>query len=143
AWLADRLGRTRVLLACYGVALLGLGMLPACGPSPWLAVWLFLVGACTGAFYPLGLALLGERLPDSALGRANAWYLAVECGGCMAGPVVIGHARDWLGAGAMFPVVQAALAAFLLAWAGLRLWERGRGAASASAGQDSPTCEAA
>jgi MFS family permease len=144
AWLADRLGRMRVLLACYAVALLGLGMLPACGPSPWLAVWLFLVGACTGAFYPLGLALLGERLPDSALDRANAWYLAVECGGCMAGPVVIGHARDWLGAGAMFPVVQAALAGFLLVWAGLRLWDRGRGGAgSASAGQGPPTREAA
>ena len=24
-----------------------------------------------------------ERLPDSALDRANAWYLAVECAGCI------------------------------------------------------------
>jgi MFS family permease len=145
AWLADRLGRAQVLLGCYAVTLLGLGVLPACGPSPWLALWLFLVGACSGAFYPLGLALLGGRLPDAALDRANAWYLAVECAGCMAGPVVIGHARVWLGAGAMFPVVQGAIALFLIVWLALRLRDRNRSSETGEAGpsRDSARREAA
>ena len=124
AWLADRLGRTAVLLGCYALVVLGLGALPACTPSLWLAMWLFVVGACSGAFYPLGLALLGERLPDSALARANAWYLAIECAGCMAGPVAAGCARDWFGVRAMFIVGQAALVIFLLVSLGLYLLDR-------------------
>jgi MFS family permease len=124
AWLADRLGRTAVLLGCYLLAILGLVLLPLCGPSVWLAVWLFVVGACSGAFYPLGLALLGERLPDSALARANACYLAVECAGCVAGPVVMGLARDEFGPTAMFPVGLLMLSGSLLVWAALRVSER-------------------
>jgi MFS family permease len=126
AWLADRLGRTAVLLGCYAVVMVGLGALPACAGVLWVAAWLFAVGACSGAFYPLGLALLGERLPDAALARANACYLAVECAGCIAGPVVTGCVRDWFGPEAMFPLAQGALALFLLTWAALRLCERRR-----------------
>jgi MFS family permease len=146
AWLADRVGRARVLLGCYGLVLIGWGALPACGPSLWLALWLFLIGAGSGAFYPLGLALLGERLPGSALDRANACYLAVECAGCVAGPVVIGHARDWLGAPATCPAVQAALLLSLLLWVVLRLSDRKRHqgvTGRASERQDHPACEAA
>ncbi len=146
AWLADRVGRARVLLGCYALVLVGWGALPLCGPSPWLALWLFLLGAGSGAFYPLGLALLGERLPDSALDRANAWYLAVECAGCVAGPVVIGHARDWLGVQATCPVVQAALVLSLVIWAGLRLTDRNRrreAAGRAGVGPNHPAREAA
>ncbi len=140
AWLADRLGRRTVLLACYALVVMGLGLLPACGVSVWLALWLFVIGACSGAFYPLGLALLGERLPDAALDRANAAYLAIECGGCMIGPVITGHARAAFGDAAMFPVVQGALILFLLAWAGLWLHDRcRRGRASEEARPGEPT----
>jgi MFS family permease len=102
AWLADRLGRRRVLLACYAVTLAGMGVLPACGPGPWLTLWLVLVGACSSAFYPLGLALLGERLPESRLAQANAWYLMVECLGSGCGSVGMGAARDAWGPQGMF-----------------------------------------
>ncbi len=114
------------------MVLIGLGALPGCGALGWLALWLFAVGACSGAFYPLGLALLGERLPDAALARANACYLAVECAGCIAGPVVTGCVRDWFGPQAMFPLAQGALVLFLLTWAALSLYDRRhRGTAAA------------
>jgi MFS family permease len=145
AWLADRLGRTVVLLGCYTLVVLGLGALPGCTPSVWLALWLFAVGAGSGALYPLGLALLGERLPDGALARANAWYLAIECAGCMAGPVAAGCARDWFGVRAMFIVGQLALAVFLLVSFGLHVLDRraGRVAETVPVAPNSPSHEAA
>jgi MFS family permease len=72
AWLADRFGRAVVLLGCYAAVVAALVALPLCTPSVWLVVWLLLVGACSGAFYPLGLALLGERVAETVLDRANA-----------------------------------------------------------------------
>jgi MFS family permease len=102
AWLADRFGRSRVLMSCYLVALIGLLALPWCGPGFWLTCWLFVVGAFSGAFYPLGLALLGERIPASQIAQANAWYLMLECVGSWAGAVCMGEAREWWGAPGMF-----------------------------------------
>src|SRR5205807_177843 len=120
AWLADRLGRLPVLLACYGLVAVGLIGLPLAGTSALLPVWLFVVGACSGAFYPLGLALLGERLPETELDRANAWYLSLECLGSLMGPALMGAARDWAGETAMFAVGEAAVLLVLGCWLALR-----------------------
>src|SRR5262249_8645380 len=54
AWLADRLGRTTVLLGCFAVTALGLGLAPAATTPRGLAALLFAAGACSGALYPLG-----------------------------------------------------------------------------------------
>ncbi len=125
AWLADRLGRTRVLLGCYAVAILGLVMVPL-GVGPfWLTLWLFLVGACSGAFYPLGLAILGERLPAEGIPRANAWYLSINCVGSLIGPTLTGFLMDRLGKGAMFGAGQVAVLSVVSVWAvlaGYQLW---------------------
>jgi MFS family permease len=120
AWLADHLGRRRVLLACYAVALLGMGVLPVCGPGVWLTVWLVLVGACSSAFYPLGLALLGERLPEARLAQANAWYLMVECLGSWCGSVGMGAARDSWGPQGMFAAGALSVVAVPGIWSVLR-----------------------
>jgi MFS family permease len=121
AWLADRCGRLPVLVVCYGLVAIGLVGLPLAGTSPLLPVWLFVVGACSGAFYPLGLAILGERLPEADLDRANAHYLSLECLGSLMGPAFMGVARDWAGETAMFGVGEAAV---LLVLGGglLQLW---------------------
>jgi MFS family permease len=120
AWLADRLGRTAVLLACYGVVLAGLVALPFCRGEAPLAVCLFLTGACSGAFYPLGLALLGEQVHAAALSRANAAYLALNCLGSLTGPVVTGVVMDVFGKPAMAAVGVVAVALVLALWLGLR-----------------------
>jgi MFS family permease len=121
AWLADRLGRSQVLLACNIVALAGIGCLLVPGSFAWLAFWLFVVGASSGAFYPLGLALLGERLPASGLARANAWYLGINCLGSLTGPVVAGVAMDWFGRGALFLAGGGAVLLVLATWLVLRI----------------------
>jgi MFS family permease len=120
ACLADRLGRTRVLLACHTVVLAGLICLPWCERPVALAGWLFLVGASCAVLYPLGLALLGERLPPAALVRGNAWYLASNCVGSLSGPWMMGAAIDLLGSRAQFAVGAGAVVlvvAFWVIWA--------------------------
>jgi MFS family permease len=116
AWFADRLGRTRVLLGCYAVVIAGLTLLPWCGDSAWLALWLFLVGACSGAFYPLGLAILGERIPSTGLARANAWFLAINCLGSLTGPDVMGVMMDWWGNEALLYTGLASVVLVLGGW---------------------------
>jgi MFS family permease len=124
AWLADRLGRTPVLLACYGAAGTGLACLPFCNDSVWLISWLFLVGACSGAFYPLGLALLGDRLPEAALSRASAWYLGINCIGSLVGPGITGAIMDYFGKAAMFMAAEAALVSVLICWGPIHIYNR-------------------
>jgi MFS family permease len=121
AWLADRLGRLRVLLACHAVVLAGLLSFPFCiAPVP-LGAWLFLLGACCGALYPLGLALLGERVPASGLARANAWYLGSNCAGSLTGPVLLGLAIDHFGQRAQFAAGAGAVVAVVAAWGAWKL----------------------
>ncbi len=125
AWLANRLGRLNVLLCCYGVVALGLIIVPLWPASPWLGISLFVLGACSGALYPLALAMLADRLPASGLPRAYAWFLAMECVGSQMGSAVMGKARDLWGETSMFSVGVAALIGILGIWATLTIWRRG------------------
>jgi MFS family permease len=117
AWLADRLGRLLVLAGCNVVALAGIGCLMWNGGVGWLAFWLFAVGACSGALYPLGLALLGERTPPEGMSRAGAWFLASNCLGSVIGPVVAGQAMDRFGRDAMFVAGGGAILVVFAGWA--------------------------
>jgi MFS family permease len=116
AWLADRFGRLQLLITCHVLALLGLlGLLMSAG-TLWLAICLFVVGACSGAFYPLGLALLGDRIPAACLARANARYLAVNSLGSLIGPAIAGAAMDGLGRMALFLTGAGAVGLVFAAW---------------------------
>jgi MFS family permease len=121
AWLADQLGRVRVLLGCHGVVVIGMLCLPLHVGPVWLSVWLFLIGACCASLYPLGLALLGERAPRAALGKANAWYLASNCAGSLSGPVVMGVVVEWWGWRGLFTAGAVAVALVVV---GAMTWER-------------------
>jgi MFS family permease len=131
AWLADRLGRAAVLAACNLVALLGVCCLLRAGGVVWLASWLFAVGACSGAFYPLGLALLGERTPPEAMSRAGSWFLAINCLGSVAGPVVAGAAMERFGRASLVVTCGGAVGLVLTSWLVLRVCRRALPAAPA------------
>ena len=109
AMLADRLGRVRILLACHLVVLAGLALLPWCTGAVPLGGVLFVVGACSAALYPLGLALMGEQIPKSAIAKANAWYLAWNCVGSLTGPWMTGWAIDLFGNSSMFITASASV----------------------------------
>lgn len=120
AWLADRLGRTRVLIGCYIVSMTGMGCLLVWLGVAWLAAWLFIVGACSAALYPLGLALLGDRTPPGSLARANAWYLTSNCLGSLTGPVIAGAAMECFGNDALFISGAGAVFLVLALWVGTK-----------------------
>jgi MFS family permease len=132
SWLGDRLGRTAVLLVCYAMVVAGLAALPLCAPGLWLVFWLFLLGGCCGAFYPLGVALLGDGDSEMGVARAYAWYMILESVGSQMGPPLMGIARDWWGEKAMFAVGEAALVCVLLSWLMVRLSLRSRAAGAAA-----------
>jgi MFS family permease len=117
AWLADHFGRERMLLACFALVAVGLAVIPHLGRGFTLSAWLFVVGVCSGALYPLGLALLGERLPAVEIPRANAWYLSVNCGGCLVSPVVSGPVMTWWGRAGMFYVGLFVVISVVALWA--------------------------
>jgi MFS family permease len=102
ALLADRGSRVRVVLGCHAAVLAGMLLLPFCAGVAPIGALLFVVGGCCAALYPMGLALLGERLPPEALGRANSWYLAWNGVGSLTGPVVMGLALTYGGPYALF-----------------------------------------
>src|SRR5262249_43066222 len=120
AWLADRLGRTPVLLGCYAVTLVTLAALYAGLPLGGLVVCLFLAAACSSAFYPLGLSLLGEQTPPGGLARANAWFLTLNCVGSLTGPASAGAVMDFFGRQSLFAIGGLAVLAVLGAWGALR-----------------------
>jgi MFS family permease len=95
----------------------GMMLLPSFTGAIALGVLLFLVGGSCAAMYPLGLALLGERLPTRELGRANAWYLASNCAGSLTGPVVMGLAMSRGGAYGLFAAGAGSVALVVATWA--------------------------
>ncbi len=115
-WLADRCGREQVLIACFLVVGLSLLAAPYAGKDVWLPFWLIVIGGCSGAFYPLGLALLGERLPAKQLPQANSWFIAMNCLGSLICPLMSGPPMEQFGPQAMFWTPQAVIACMLLAW---------------------------
>jgi MFS family permease len=125
AWLADRFGRTRALLGCYAATALALAVMPFCGPSAALVAALLVAGACSTSFYPLGMTLLGERLPASAIARGNARFLMFNCLGSLVGPAVAGLAMDLFGKRALFVSAEGAVLLVLAVW-GTQLYRQRR-----------------
>jgi MFS family permease len=137
-WVADTIGPTGALAACYALAAAGLAWLPFCSAGSTLVALLFVTGACIGAFYPLGLARLGQRLPAAALPKANAWYLAINCLGSLTGPVAAGAAMDYLGRGALFGIGVVALLLVLAACLVVHLYPLREPRAAAATPESSP-----
>jgi MFS family permease len=126
AWLADRFGRTRALLGCYAATALALVVMPFCGASGWLVGALLVAGACSTSFYPLGMTLLGERVPAPAVARGNARFLMFNCLGSLIGPALCGVAMDLFGKRALFVAAEGAVLLVLVGWAGRLYAERRR-----------------
>ncbi|MBJ9976732.1 MFS transporter [Pseudomonas sp. S75] len=94
-WLADRVERTGLHLAC-GLVAMAIGIaLPWLLDLTWL-LWplLVLLGAVAGGIYTLALVLIGQRFRGRDLVTANASVGLLWGAGSLVGPLVSGAAMD-------------------------------------------------
>jgi MFS family permease len=124
AWLADRLDRRAILLACNAATLSALAIVLWGVGLIGLALCLFAAAACSTAFYPLGLSLLGQRVPLCSHDKANAWYLGINCLGSLTGPALSGLAMDRFGNQALIASGIGAVLFVLVVGAGLHAFRK-------------------
>jgi len=97
-WLADRINRRLLLLACGGVCLAAIVTMPAVFHNTW-ALWALLIvwGGAGSGFYTVGLVRLGELFGPAQLGAATAAFVMTTHIGSITGPVMAGVGMDVFG----------------------------------------------
>ena len=101
-WLADKLGRHRLLIVCAIVgAAIPLLVPMAMGNDKLLWPALFLWGGTTVSLYTIGLAMLGERFGPDLLPAANSMMVISYCVGSIVGPPLTGMAMETWGMDSM------------------------------------------
>ena len=120
-WLADRVDRYRVLLACALGGLGGCLLLPvAVDAGAWLWPALFLWGGLFSGLYTVAMAIVGQRFRGADLVTANAAFGLLWGLGSLAGPPASGAAMDGRGPDGLVETLAAGVLAFL----GLAVWRR-------------------
>lgn len=117
-WLADKFSRM-ALLGVLAVAFILLSLLlpSAFGRGIAAEVVICLIGGVILAFYMIGLAILGERVPAQQLAAANAGYIIMYQSGAIVGPVAAGAAMTFAPVTGFILTVTG-----LMAISGLVLW---------------------
>ena len=93
-WLADAIGKRRVLLGLAGLGFVASAAAGAISSLrlpealPEATVAFVFVGAAVGGIFPVSLALLGERTPPALLSRANAAFSTVFGYASLVGPMI-------------------------------------------------------
>jgi MFS family permease len=119
-WLADRHGRTRVLMAIAAAGVVGPLFIHLAGASLLLLYpVLFFYSGLVAGLYTVGLALIGERFTGGGMVAANAAFIFGYGLGSFGGTPVAGTAMDAFDPWGLLPAL-AALAALPLIVRGLR-----------------------
>jgi len=121
-WLADRVDRLGLMVACVTATALGLLIMPEMVGRPLAApLYCFLLGGFEAMIYTLGVTLIGERFRGPALAAASTAYTAMWGAGTVIGPPLVGASMDLFGPAVMPWAIAAIFAAYLpVALAGLR-----------------------
>ena len=134
-WLADRVDRGWLLVACVAISSTAIvlfpGLLPAAA-GPWwspsaLMLWGVVVawGGTMGATFTVGLTLVGERFRNVELVAANAVFALLFGLGGLAGPFLAGAAMERFGPPG-FPVSMLAVTILYTVFAAYRQATRSR-----------------
>ena len=106
SWLADRVDRWALLIACVlGTAVCLLAM-PLLVTVPVVAeVYAFVFGGVEGMIYALGVILVGERFKGAMLAAATTAFTACWGLGTVLGPLLVGAGMDRFGSDRMAWIV--------------------------------------
>ncbi len=120
-WLADRIPRRQVMLACAAFTVFGAFLLPRAMNTLLLWPLLFVWGASAFGIFTLALAELGDRFSGSLLLAGSAAFALVWGLGGIVGPPLAGTAMEHLGPEGLPLVLGTTFAGFfiLAAW---RTW---------------------
>lgn len=117
-WIADKLPRTKVLLAVVVAVTILLWALPGLITVPVVpGVIAFLIGGIVLGFYTSSLAIIGEEVAPKDLAGANAAFLVMYQLGGIAGPAAAGVTMTWapaMGFAATLTVVMVIFGAIVM-----------------------------
>lgn len=106
SWLADRVDRMGMLLACVVLTMGMLLVMPLLVQIPVISsMFAFVFGGISGMIYALGLVLIGVQFRGRQLAVATTAYTACWGTGSITGPLLVGAGMDWLGAERMAMVI--------------------------------------
>jgi MFS family permease len=129
-WVADKIGKNRMMVVCFIFCVLGLAVLPLAIRAPWIWPLMLFLGASGFGIYTIGLAQLGDRFKGPDLIAGTSAFSTVWGLGALTGSVVSGIAMDWFGPNG-FPT---ALLVIFLAYLLVRFVTEARRRAKLSAG---------
>ena len=113
-WLADKVDRRLLLMACAAMGIVGPAALPfVLGEQLLLWPLLFVWGGTVVGLYTVGLTLLGQRFRAVDLAGANVAFITIFEVGSIAGPAAAGGAMDAWGVHGLLLIPGLACAAFL------------------------------
>lgn len=113
-WIADRIPRRRVMLACAAVTISGAVLLPDAMGTPLMWPLLFFWGSSAFGVFTLALAELGDRFSGSLLLAGSAAFALFWGFGGIVGPPVAGAAMTALGPEGLPLILGASFLAFLV-----------------------------
>ena len=129
-WIADHVAKRKVILACFIICLIGMGILPWLMQSLWLWLLLPVVGAANFAIYSVGLATLGDEFSGAELVAGTTAFSSVWGLGALLGSLISGYAMAWFGAEAYPIAMMLVCAAYFLAHFALKFAQMRRAKAS-------------
>ncbi|RLA01656.1 MAG: hypothetical protein DRQ47_07795 [Gammaproteobacteria bacterium] len=120
-WLADKVNKQMLLLACVLFTLVGFVILPqviqAAISGP---IFIFTLGGVEGMVYTMGVIVLGQRFRGAELASASVLYTGMWGLGTMIGPVLTGAGMDLFGTSSMPYILAVFYACYLPAFFLLR-----------------------
>ena len=96
-WIADKLGKVQVMIACFALSIVGLALLPLAINQSWVWPLLLFLGASGFGIYTIALAQLGDRFKGADLIAGTSAFSTAWGLGALTGSVVCGAAMYQLG----------------------------------------------
>ena len=96
-WVADKVGKTQMMMACFVFSIIGLVVLPFVVSSIWIWPLMLFLGASGFGIYTIGLAQLGDRFQGADLIAGTSAFSTAWGLGALTGSVACGIAMNQLG----------------------------------------------